>query len=370
MTCLRTAVRFGLPSLLLLACGGGTRLRLPSPDAGLDLARTADVVERGDAPSAHLDVDRTADIVDAPAADLSPANVDSGMERVDLSSGPADLSPEGGDVSLAPDIALATDVPVDVVGPVDEGLAPANLTVTPASAKLVSWFHGRDWVPESTATFRVHNDSPTSSGVVHTALVGTRFRLSDDTCDGLVLLPQADCTVTVAYAAQETGATASLIITDSTSGVSITAALEGSGIHADCLMVRQFNAVVAKVTLGQVYPGEIGAEVLLEVANSCSWFDVGAVGAGITGPGAGVFRIATNTCTNLLRDSTCLMGVQLAPPADTTPGAQQAMITFWEQGGSIWSVSVDGVVASRDAGAPLNAGAFDGSGSSDYDDGP
>lgn len=90
--------------------------------------------------------------------------------------------------------------------------------------------------------------------------------------------------------------------------------------------------------LGSVYPGAVGTEVLLTVINGCSTYDLGNMSVAVYGTDASVFRVSTNTCNNLTRSSSCVIGVELAPPADAQPKTAFGTMTVVGANGELtWS---------------------------------
>jgi hypothetical protein len=98
------------------------------------------------------------------------------------------------------------------------------------------------------------------------------------------------------------------------------------------------------VNLGSVAAGGVGREGSLTLRNGCSRYDLGRMSAVLSGVDPAVFRLSSNDCGNLARSSSCVIGVELAPPADTRPGIVNAVITLTGSNGGTQMAMLQGAV--------------------------
>ena len=348
MTYLGLAKRivFGLPLFTYAACNHHTGMQLPRTDAGPDSGRAADLGKGED-----LATDSPAP--DALVVDFGSGEVDSAPDvgwAIDLGKGD-DVAPDAParDVDWAVDLGkgddIAPDAPVPDV-PALDGPSPPMLVIDPASADSRVMFVGDKPRSVEPATFTLQNGGGTATGLLQVALAGPNaafWKIVDDKCTGASLAAHGSCTVGASWApiSYSVGPwTGLLVATDTASGESVTAALNGVPMLGHCMRVYEYSA-----DLGSVLPGATGAEVRVTVMNYCD-FDLGTISKAVMGPNSDMVRISTNTCTTTLAPKgICVIGVQLAPPSDAEPATLFAtMRVFASEDGGVGTVSLTGTI--------------------------
>jgi hypothetical protein len=288
----------------------------------------------------------------APADAATPADSlasqhPQGSDASSLDASPMDVWMAGQDAPRAVDEAdVEPDVPIEMDA-LDGGSTQGNaaLAVSPPSAQLVAISYEGAAPPAASdaSHFHIANNSSTASGLLQASIVPAEahFTIVSNTCEGLSLAAHASCDIAVIFAPLllSHDGTAMLLVSDAANGTAQSAALTGTTWIADCLDVR-----ASTTNLGAVQAGGLGREARFTVRNGCDRYDLGSMSAVFMGADAAVFRVSSNDCGNLAGGTSCVIGVQLAPPTDARPAIVSAVITLSGSNGGVQMAMLEGAV--------------------------
>ena len=236
------------------------------------------------------------------------------------------------------------DVGPDSTIPTDAATGAATLGLDRISAQFLA-YTGELSAPQ---VFTVTNRGNAASGPVHVALSGTGaqdFEIASEACSSAFLAMEATCAVTLVFAPTSSlnyKEYAFLTITDSATGASVSATLEGWLCDWGDRLLLSIGP-----DLGSVTPGTLGAEGRVAVTN------IGPSRCGALGPiTASVnnlnIAISSNTCTGrqlLTAGETCVVGLRLAPAIEAAPAAVSAVLTVTAAHATV-SATVSGKIVS------------------------
>jgi hypothetical protein len=229
------------------------------------------------------------------------------------------------------DITRSTPQTVELSG---TGIAAAAIGVSPASMTFPGQQVGVASVPQTLTVTNIGGSPMAGVGFEITPLSGASFTMGANNCAGATLANGSSCTVQVTFTpAASGGATASLAVSSSTSGVApVGVLLTGAGQSAEGI-----NVSPAQLVFGIVAPGQSSASQTVTITNS-GGSAVNALALNATLPFSLV--AAANSCgASLAAGASCSTGVVFSP---SLAGSFTGALSVASGGQTVASVPLSG----------------------------